>query len=91
MNEKQKIIIRIAIIIIVAMAIFPPWRVETGRIFISPDEFTPSMVVSGKYGFLFDPPHRAKEIDTSRLAVQAVIVVMLATGLIITVNKKEDC
>ena len=85
---KKKNVLLVAIMIVVCMALFPPWQVEKGRKSwkiggSGGDKYTPSMIVSGEYGFLFYPPRRAKGIDTSRLAIQIIIIATLATGVIV--------
>ncbi|MCG2715138.1 MAG: hypothetical protein L6422_02425 [Candidatus Marinimicrobia bacterium] len=77
MEKKQKIILWIAIFIIVGMLLYPPWHVHQAP-----------KIVSGKYGFLFAPPRLAKRVETSRLTIQVIIILMLAAGLTVTSNKK---
>jgi hypothetical protein len=70
---------------IVGMALFPPWHVHRGG---GQYNLTPKRVVSGGYGFLFYPPRSARGIDLSRLALQSIIVVILAAGVMVTTKKK---
>jgi hypothetical protein len=74
MNKNQRIVIGFAVIIIVLMALYPPYKVVslTGR----PSQFL-------GYGFLFDPPHHKVtpvywelKLNWSRLINQWVLVLI---------------
>ncbi|MCK5708093.1 MAG: hypothetical protein KAI43_10610 [Candidatus Aureabacteria bacterium] len=94
MNFKQKIVLWIGIAIIVGMGIFPPWKVERGKksnmfneVF-NDDKYTPSLIISNGYHFLFNPPSRAKGIDVGRLFVQIGLVTIITGGLLLTIKKE---
>ena len=82
MTKKVKVLWT-GIAIIVLMSLFPPWKdVRSSRPRGS------HYVVAGGYGFLFDPPYRAKSIDVGRLGLQIFIVALITGGLIVSIKKK---
>lgn len=84
MNERQLTAMWIGIIIIVVMCIFPPW-------------YQPNMVKGTHskwgYSFVFTPPEVNKSIyvmiNMPQLFIQCVIVGLITTGYIITLNYKK--
>ena len=86
MNSKQRIAILVGTLVVVAVCVYPPWRVETGKkstwTFSGHTTYSPSNIVPGKYALLFSPPRQAAGIDTGRLFAQIVIVAALTGGAV---------
>ena len=78
MNQIQKIVLLISIIVIVLMAIYPPWTF-TGYI-LSSGFTTPEH--AGDYALITNPPGNCK-IDLRRLGVQWAVVAIVAGGLLV--------
>jgi hypothetical protein len=86
-----------AIIIIILMLLFPPWKVEVGKRKVEVGRrnpyhervYTPSNIVSGQYGVLFNPPKNAKSVDVGRLTLQFLLVGAMGAGIIIMDRLKK--
>ena len=82
MSKKLKVLWT-GIAIIILMSLFPPWKdLRSSRSRRS------HYVVAGGYGFLFDPPYRAKSIDVARLGVQILVVALITGGVIVSIKEK---
>ena len=99
MNQKQKIAMWLGISCIVLMGLFPPWTIQfsTSEIFQGYSFFTssPKLTTDGdkntdskvkaalarKGGGVF--------IDYKRLVLQCGLVIIVAGGLIVTLNKSK--
>lgn len=96
MNKKQKFVLWIGIIILLLMALFPPWTTSyeisemgihrRGRFDPDPVEVKESV---GGYGFILSPPRAAVRVDTGRLLAQWVIVALIKSGLLYTFKDKK--
>jgi len=75
MNKKQKIALWLGIIIIVAMGTFPPWVISIQ-----------GAIQQRGYDFILIPPEEYCHINTSRLYVQWIMVVLITGGLLITIK-----
>jgi len=92
MNKKQKKVLWVAIIIIIVMILYPPWIIENTsmkRLF-SESILSPSVYTSTKYDFLFQSSSNSKRIDTDRLTLQIIIVVIFSLGIILTVKDSVE-
>jgi hypothetical protein len=94
-NRKQRIVILIGTILIALMLLFPPWVSRMVR---------PGVDTNAGYGFLLDPSFRIKidvgnlalnrdfnsfvQIDTPRLFIQCLVVVILCAGTVFLFHRK---
>jgi hypothetical protein len=71
MNNLQRLVLILGLVIVCGMALFPPWR--------SPTEWGESI---DDYRFVFRPSkgHAIIRVDTARLGVQCLVVLTL-TGV----------
>jgi hypothetical protein len=91
LNSKQRAIILVGLAIIAIMSLFPPW------IFVFKTQYVLSEKPSDYY-FIANPPSTPDfdarigyRIDTTRLAVQWVtIIVAVGFGLILTAKKQDS-
>ena len=99
MNKKQLNCMWVGIIILVAMALFPPWKAYQ----VSDDRRT---LTVRKYSFIFKEPHAQERIlqsidkpedyhwlssvhlETETLVIQCFIVALVVCGLICTFKDK---
>lgn len=94
LNIKQKIALWAGISIVTLMVLFPPWKIEQGRriipsLSLTETKYSPSNVVSGEYKLLFNSPHNAKGIDVGRLSVQIFIVLIITSGMILSLKNRR--
>ena len=83
MKTGQHKIISIALIVMILMGIFPPWKGS-----LKTDKFQYEKPIG--YGFIFHPPSAdapSKSIDFSRLFLQWGVVILVA-GLFIFLSRK---
>ena len=78
-NDKQEKILKIAVAVIVAMIVFPPFQ-ACGNV---------ACVFEG-YGVLFSPPHNYWMVDMGRLVLQGIAVAAVAGVLILSSRDKEQ-
>lgn len=80
MNETQKKIIFVSVVIVVLMGIFPPWQIKTG-----------DRIINMGYWFITNPPVKfatngytkfGSELNLSVLFIQWAITAMMASGLV---------
>jgi hypothetical protein len=98
MDKRQKLVVWVALALIVWMGLYPPWVQSFQR---GDGRWGPT---AGSYGWIFDPPGpppRVSEgyfrdwrfwtnrIDTPRLAIQWLMVSMVAAGLVWTLRRSE--
>jgi hypothetical protein len=87
LNHKQIIVFWVAIVVIVLMLIFPPWRFHMHLSGVDRYDM-------GSYCLIFDGPvvpsnlWRA-EIDWARLLLPIFVVVLVASGLLFTLREKR--
>lgn len=90
MNKKQRTIILVRVIFIVAMILFPPWfsRYQNSYISLYGDRRFSSgdITKSAGYGLLFRPPYGATNVDTTRLLLQILGAAILAGGLFVVLK-----
>lgn len=90
MNKFQRLVLALAVIVIIAMCLYPPWRIETGK---QPSwkTYTPSNIVSGGYSLLFAPPYNATGVDVGRLSIQCIIILALTgTALVVFGQRRPN-
>jgi hypothetical protein len=76
-NEEQEKFLKIAVAIIVAMIVFPPFQQCGG-----------TMCLSKGYGFLFSPPRHHFSVDIGTLVLQIIAVAAVA-GLVIFTSRDK--
>ena len=70
MNNKQKLILKIVAVIVLAMILFPPFHLHLQN----------GAIINLGYGFLFSPPKKSDymgSVDTGLLLVQWISVVLV--------------
>ena len=93
-NEKQKKLIIIGVVVIIFMGLFPPWTYT----FKGGLRGTAYSREPAGYGFILDPPEKQSnqvfygiELDTTRLFVQFVTVLLAtALGVFLTATIKKE-
>lgn len=73
LNENQKLWLWLGILVIVAMGLYPPWKLITE---------TPT-----SFGFLYAPPPGQVKLDYSRLSVEWVMAAVVTFGLVLSAQK----
>lgn len=88
MNNKQRIVIAIGVVIILIMGLFPPWVATLDR---NHREYP------GDYGLIFSPPDVTDvesgygvHLDISRLIVQWVTVILVVAGIVLILRDKRN-
>lgn len=85
MNSTQRLVMRVAGVVVALMIIFPPFR----------SEYQGGIVASSRYGFLLSPPEPinayagASEVAAITLAVQVVAVLVSAAMFYFAAREKE--
>lgn len=91
MSPLQRKIVFVAMLLMLAMIICPPWLRTSTRLVMRRDslsEVSDGMAPSG-YGLIFSPPSNANRIDTSRLLLQCFGVAVVCGGLFVLLKGKE--
>ncbi|MBI4027691.1 MAG: hypothetical protein HY360_22075 [Verrucomicrobia bacterium] len=93
MNKKQKIVIRLAVLIAALLGLFPPWVQTYHHVQVGYSR------VPTRYAFIGTPPspqsggpYYGVQVDLTRLLLQWFVVVLIAGGLACTLrddSKKE--
>jgi hypothetical protein len=78
MNNKQRILIGIAVCLLILTGLFPPWRT------ISSKGNRP-----GPYSRLWEPPSDNFEIDTTRLGIEWILIALVSGALLGLFRKKH--
>ncbi|HEY9731224.1 MAG TPA: hypothetical protein V6C89_04895 [Drouetiella sp.] len=76
LNENQKLCLWLGIFIIVAMGLYPPWKLITE---------TPT-----SFGFLYAPPPGQVKLDYTRLSVEWVMAAVVTFGLVLSAQKSSS-
>ena len=79
MNRVQRAIATMGLVLILLMGLFPPWRVPVG-----------ARSESYGYNLIVMTPLPFAIIDTNRLAVQWVTVLLVTLGFMAIYGKKPD-
>ena len=78
MNEKQKIVLIIVAVIVLAMLLYPPFHIIVSE----------GGVLGRGYGWIFNPPHHRAVVNTGLLLTQWIG--MLIVGIIAYLFFKDN-
>jgi hypothetical protein len=78
MNNRQSILIGIAMTLLILTGLFPPWRTIRSK------GHRP-----GPYSYIWRPPSDSFEVDTTRLGVEWVLIVSISGALLLLFRKKQ--
>jgi hypothetical protein len=91
MNKAQRKAIVVGIVLIVVMALLPPWRVRVlPRSWPRSGPVPVGRVDCGGYALLFAPPYGATGIDVSRLLIQWSLVGAATAGVVVGIRVRSD-